>query len=109
MTTQGRPLIEVLADPPRKRRPPTITAERKESLVRATGYSWSGLYFIARRAGLSIADMTDTEVCAFVRAHLTGARPPAPIGHRYDALGRLQPLRRSRLRRALDAAVKEAV
>ena len=73
---------------------PTITAERKEALVRATGYSWSGLYFLARRAGLSIADMTDVEVLAFVRAHLTRPRERPPVTHRYDALGRLQPLRR---------------
>ena len=74
----------------------TITADRKEALVRATGYSWSGLYFLAKRAGVSLADMTDAEVCAFVRAHLTREPPPTPVTHRYDALGRLQPLRRSR-------------
>lgn len=72
----------------------TITADRKEALVRATGYSWSGLYFLARKAGLSLASMTDAEVCAFVRAHLTREPPPTPVTHRYDALGRLQPLRR---------------
>jgi len=94
--TRGRPLIEVLADPPPRQRAPTITAERKEALVRATGYSWSGLYLLTRRAGLSIASMTDEEVLAFVRAHLTREPPPTPVTHRYDALGRLQPLRRSR-------------
>ena len=92
--TRGRPLIEVLADPPPRQRAPTITAERKEALVRATGYSWSGLYLLTRKAGLSIADMTDVEVCAFVRAHLTRERERPPVTHRYDALGRLQPLRR---------------
>lgn len=92
--TRGRPLIEVLADPPPRQRATTITAERKEALVRATGYSWSGLYLLTRRAGLSIADMTDVEVLAFVRAHLTREPPPTPVTHRYDALGRLQPLRR---------------
>ena len=91
--TRGRPLIEVFADtPPRQRA--TITAERKEALVRATGYSWSGLYLLTRKAGLSIADMTDVEVCAFIRAHLTRERERPPATHRYDALGRLQPLRR---------------
>ena len=74
----------------------TITAERKEALVRATGYSWSGLYLLTRKAGLSIASMTDTEVLAFVRAHLDRSRERPPATHRYDALGRLQPLRRSR-------------
>ncbi len=94
--TRGRPLIEVLADPPPRQRAPTITAERKESLVRATGYSWSGLYLLTRKAGLSIASMTDVEVLAFVRAHLTREPERPPATHRYDALGRLQPLRRSR-------------
>ena len=74
----------------------TITADRKEALVRATGYSWSGLYFLAKRAGLSLADMTDAEVCAFVRSHLSRPRERPPATHRYDALGRLQPIRRSR-------------
>ena len=94
--TRGRPLVEVLADPPPRQRATTITAERKEALVRATGYSWSGLYLLTRKAGLSIASMTDVEVLAFVRAHLTREPPPTPVTHRYDALGRLQPLRRSR-------------
>ena len=94
--TRGRPLIEVLAVPPPRQRAPTITAERKEALVRATGYSWSGLYFLAKRAGVSIASMTDTEVLAFVRAHLSRERPPAPIGYRYDTLGRLRRIHRAR-------------
>lgn len=81
-------------------RAPVITAQRKHALERLTGYSWGGLYLLSRRAGLSIASMTDDEVCAFVRAHLTRERPPAPIGYRYDALGRLCRLRRSRVNRA---------
>lgn len=77
-------------------RAPTIAAQRKHALERMTGYSWGGLYLLVRRAGLSIASMTDVEVCAFVRAHLTRPRERPPVTHRYDALGRLQPLRRSR-------------
>ena len=93
--TRGRPLVEVLADPPPRQRAPTIAAQRKHALERMTGYSWGGLYLLVRKAGLSIASMTDVEVCAFVRAHLARERPPAPIDYRYDTLGRLRRLRRS--------------
>lgn len=36
--TRGRPLVEVLADPPPRQRAPTIAAQRKHALERMTGY-----------------------------------------------------------------------
>jgi hypothetical protein len=65
-------------------------SDLRETAVRQTGYSWSGLRRIARRAGYtSMRDIDTSALMTLVRAHLEGPKRPVPTS-RFDALGRVQ-------------------
>lgn len=65
-------------------------AENRELAVRQTGYSWSGLVSLAKRAGhQTMRDITLEQLIAIVRAHLEPPARPAPTS-RFDALGRVR-------------------
>jgi hypothetical protein len=66
------------------------TAELREAAVRQTGYSWSGLMYLAKRAGhTSMRDVTLEDLIAIVRAHLEPPARPAPTSV-IDTLGRVR-------------------
>ena len=66
------------------------TSDLQEHAIRQTGYSWSGLRRIARRAGYaSMRDVDTSALMTLVRAHLEGPKRPVPTS-RFDALGRVQ-------------------
>ena len=65
-------------------------AEHREAAVRQTGYSWSGLVSLAKRAGhQTMRDVTLEDLIAIVRAHLEPVARPAPTSV-IDALGRVR-------------------
>ena len=65
-------------------------AENRETAVRQTGYSWSGLVSLAKRAGhTSMRDVTLEDLIAIVRAHLEPPARPAPTSV-FDTLGRVR-------------------
>jgi hypothetical protein len=65
-------------------------AENRELAVRQTGYSWSGLVSLAKRAGhTSMRDVTLEQLIAIVRAHLEPPARPAPTSV-IDTLGRVR-------------------
>jgi hypothetical protein len=65
-------------------------AENRETAVRQTGYSWSGLVSLAKRAGhTSMRDVTLEQLIAIVRAHLEPPARPAPTSV-IDTLGRVR-------------------
>jgi hypothetical protein len=66
------------------------TAELRETAVRQTGYSWSGLVSLAKRAGhTSMREVTLEQLIAIVRAHLEPPARPAPTSV-IDTLGRVR-------------------
>jgi hypothetical protein len=65
-------------------------AESRERAVRQTGYSWSGLVSLAKRAGHTLMrDVTLEDLIAIVRAHLEPVARPAPTSV-IDTLGRVR-------------------
>lgn len=65
-------------------------AESRERAVRQTGYSWSGLVSLAKRAGhTSMRDVTLEQLIEIVRAHLEPVARPAPTSV-IDTLGRVR-------------------
>ena len=65
-------------------------AENRERAVRQTGYSWSGLVSLAKRAGhTSMRDVTLEDLIEIVRAHLEPPARPAPTSV-IDTLGRVR-------------------
>ncbi len=65
-------------------------AESRERAVRQTGYSWSGLVSLAKRAGhQTMRDVTLEDLIAIVRAHLEPIARPAPTSI-IDTLGRVR-------------------
>ena len=66
------------------------TAEHRERAVRQTGYSWSGLVSLAKRAGhTSMREVTLEQLIEIVRAHLEPPARPAPTSV-IDTLGRVR-------------------
>lgn len=65
-------------------------AEQREIAVRRTGYSWSGLVSLAKRAGIaSMREVTHEQLTELVRAHLEPVARPAPTSV-LDVLGRVR-------------------
>jgi hypothetical protein len=65
-------------------------AESRELAARQTGYSWSGLVSLAKRAGhTSMRDVTIEQLVEIVRAHLEPPARPAPTSV-IDTLGRVR-------------------
>jgi hypothetical protein len=65
-------------------------AEHRELAVRQTGYSWSGLVSLAKRAGhQTMRDVTLEDLIEIVRAHLEPPARPAPTSV-IDTLGRVR-------------------
>jgi hypothetical protein len=65
-------------------------AENRELAVRQTGYSWSGLVSLAKRAGhQTMREVTLEDLIAIVRAHLEPVTRPAPTSV-IDTLGRVR-------------------
>ena len=65
-------------------------AENRELAVRQTGYSWSGLVSLAKRAGhQTMREVTLEDLIAIVRAHLEPVARPAPTSV-IDTLGRVR-------------------
>jgi len=65
-------------------------AEHRELAARQTGYSWSGLVSLAKRAGhTSMRDVTTEQLVEIVRAHLKPPARPAPTSV-IDTLGRVR-------------------
>jgi len=66
------------------------TAELRELAVRQTGYSWSGLIYLAKRAGhQTMREVTLEQLIAIVRAHLEPPARSAPTSV-IDTLGRVR-------------------
>jgi hypothetical protein len=65
-------------------------AESRERAVRQTGYSWSGLVSLAKRAGhQTMREITLEQLIEVVRAHLEPIARPAPTSV-IDKLGRVR-------------------
>jgi hypothetical protein len=65
-------------------------AESRERAVRQTGYSWSGLVSLAKRAGhQTMREITLEQLIEVVRAHLEPVARPAPTSV-FDTLGRVR-------------------